>query len=89
MNDMARIIKDGDPFSPLDRMLIGDMRLQLRFEVRDQIDLRRIATILREFSNRLEIISDPKRYDQRSAMLMARLERKLTQGRLASKTTTR
>lgn len=80
-----RVIATGSPFSPLDDDIIGSRAMQLRWVVGDQLDLRRIATILREFANRLEVASDPRRFEQRTAILMAKAERKAAQNKLASK----
>lgn len=63
----------------------GQPRHAASVVVGDQLDLRRIATILREFANRLEVISDPRRFEQRTAILVAKTERKFAQDKPASK----
>jgi hypothetical protein len=83
--ETRRVIATGSPLSPLDADIIGSLSMQLRWQVGDQIDLRRISAILRAFANRLEVISDPRRFDTRAALLLAKYERKLTQDKLASK----
>ena len=83
--DTRRVIATGTPFTPLDDLIMGNRAMQLRWVVGDQLDLRRIAAILREFANRLEILSDPRRFEQRTAILTAKTERKLAQDKLASK----
>lgn len=80
-----RVIDTGTPLSPLDQDIIGSLAMQLRWTVGDQLDLRRIAAILREYATRLEVISDPRRYDQRASLMLAKYERKRAQDRLASK----
>jgi hypothetical protein len=83
--ETRRVIETGSPLSPLDQDIIGSLAMQLRWQLTDQLDLRRVAAILRHFANRLEIISDPRRFETRTALLMAKLERKMTQDKLASK----
>lgn len=80
---IRRVVKTGTSLSPLDQEMVGSLSMQLRWTVQDQLDLRRIAAILRHYANRLEVISDPRRYDERSALMMARTERKFTQNKLA------
>ncbi len=83
--DTKRVVLTGSPFTQMDEDIMGSRAMQLRWVVGDQLDLRRIATILREFANRLEVISDPRRFEQRTAILMAKTERKFAQDKLASK----
>ena len=83
--DTKRVMLTGSPFTQMDEDIMGSRAMQLRWVVGDQLDLRRIATILREFANRLEVISDPRRFEQRTAILMAKTERKFAQDKLASK----
>ncbi len=82
---VQRIVETGDHLSPMDRAIVGNAGMQLRFEIRDQIDARRIAEILRTFANRLEILSQPKKYAEREALMLMRFERGNAQARLASK----
>jgi len=81
---VRRLIETGDHMSEMDRSIAGHSAMQLRFRIRDQMDLRRAAAILRDFANRLEIASDPRRFDERDALGHARHHRKLTQDKLAS-----
>jgi len=83
--DTKRVVLTGSPFTEHDEIVMGSRAMQLRWVVADQLDLRRIATILREFANRLEVISDPRRFEQRTAILVAKTERKFAQDKLASK----
>ena len=83
--DTKRVVLTGSPFTQMDEDIMGSRAMQPRWVVGDQLDLRRIATILREFANRLEVISDPRRFEQRTAILMAKTERKFAQDKLASK----
>lgn len=83
--DTKRVILTGSPFTAHDEAIMGSRAMQLRWVVQDQLDLRRVASILREFANRLEVLSDPRHLDQRLAIIAAKTERKFAQDRLASK----
>ena len=84
---MPRQAKDdpNDHLSALDRSIVGSSKMQIRFEIRDQLDARRVVEILRGFCNRLEHFSDPRAYKEREGLLLMRFERTLVQGRLSSK----
>jgi uncharacterized small protein (DUF1192 family) len=79
---LARIANTGDPLTPMDLEMCGGRSMQLRWTVQDQLDLRRIAAVLRGLANRLEIYSEPRRYDERAALLGARIERTQAQHQL-------
>lgn len=79
---LARIARAGDPLSQMDLDICGGRAFQLRFRVEDQLDARRIAALLREFANRLEVYSDPRRFDERAALAAMKYERAITQGKL-------
>jgi hypothetical protein len=81
---VRRLAETGDHMSELDRAIVGDSAMQLRFRVRDQMDLRRIGVLLRQLGTRFEVLSDPRRHTERGALLSARMERKVTQNALAS-----
>ncbi len=82
---VQRIVETGDHLSPIDRAIVGNAGMQLRWEIRDQLDARRIAEILRTLANRFEILSQPKAYKEREALMLMRFERGTAQARLASK----
>jgi hypothetical protein len=52
--ETKRVIATGSPLSPLDQDIVGTMAMQLRWQLTDQLDLRRVAAILRHFANRLD-----------------------------------
>lgn len=80
--ETRRVIKTSDPLPPWAREIIGHS-MQLRIPLRDPIDLRRAAEILRQFANRLEALSARK--DESHSILLAAVgERRLAQGRLQS-----
>jgi len=78
-------VKTGDHLSPMDRAIVGSPRMQLRFDIPDQISARDVVIILRTFCNRLEVLSDTRKYSEREALLMMKFERHATQARLMSK----
>lgn len=80
---------DPDVIDQWQRDVIGPA-MQLRFPLRNQADLRRISQILRDFANRLEVLSQMKvgntpQEREFSALVQAMSERKATQGRLQSR----
>lgn len=81
--DTARVIETGDPMSALWRDFVGTS-VQLRIPLRDPVDLRRCATILRELANRWEVLSHDKRTTD-SIMFEAKSTGRITQARLSSK----
>lgn len=81
--ETQRIIQTGDPLPEWARGIIGNS-MQLRIPLRDPIDLRRVAEILRGFANRLEVLSSRKD-DAHSILLAAVGERRMIQARLQSR----
>jgi hypothetical protein len=80
--ETRRVIRTGDPIPAWARAIVGHS-MQLRIPLRDPIDLRRAAEILRQFANRLEVLSARK--DEAHSILLAAVgERRITQGRLQS-----
>jgi hypothetical protein len=78
--------KHGDPLSQMDRGIIGHGDRRLQVPLRDPIDLRRCAVILRELANHLEVCSH-MRGDARGALFAAHGYIKQAAGRLRSKPT--
>jgi hypothetical protein len=87
--ETARVIRTGDPLADWVRATVGQS-VQIRVPLRDQIDLRRSAEILRTFANELEKASHTKDGSDRAVML-AWAAARMTQARLKStrKETTR
>lgn len=81
---LANVIRRGDVLDEWQRQLIGPSG-QLRIPMRDQIDLRRCAAILRELANRMEILSHVKT-GEFSALLQTKGEIRAAQSRLQSQT---
>ena len=79
---LARIARTGEPLTDHDLAICGGRSMQLRWRVEDQLDLRRIATVLRDLANRMEVYSDPRRFDERAALFAIKHERGLAQGKL-------
>lgn len=82
--ETARVIETGDAMSSLWREIVGGS-VQLRIPLRDPVDLRRCATILREMANRWEVLSHDKRPTD-SVMFEAKHHGKMAQSRLTSQT---
>jgi len=82
--DTKRVIATGDAMSSLWRDMVGSS-VQVRIPLRDPIDLRRCATILRELANRFEVLSHDKRTVD-SIMFEAKHQGKMAQARLSSQT---
>lgn len=57
--ETRRVIATGDPLADHVRTVVGKS-VQLRLPVRDPVDLRRQAAILREYANRIEMMSQSK-----------------------------
>ena len=79
---LARIVKTGEPLGQMDIDICGGRGMQLRWRVDDQLDLRRIAAVLRDLANRFEVYSEPRRFDERAALFGARHERDRAQHKL-------
>ena len=89
VTDMTRglrnVARRGDPLDEWQRQCIG-RAAQLRIPLRDQVDLRRCAAILRNLANRLEVMSEPRRFEECNALLQAKGEVSAAQGRMQSDT---
>jgi hypothetical protein len=83
--ETARVIRTGDPLADWVRAAVGQS-VQIRVPLRDQIDLRRSAEILRTFANELEKASHVKDGSDRAVML-AWAAARMTQARLKSRPT--
>ena len=79
---LARIARTGDPLTPMDLDICGGRAFQLRWRIEDQLDARRVAALLREYANRLEVYSNPRLFDERAALSGMKYERAITQGKL-------
>jgi hypothetical protein len=80
---------DPDVIAQWQRDVVG-VAMRLHCPLRNQADLRRVSQILRDFANRLEILSQVKVGDtpqdrEFSALVQANMERKAAQNRLQSK----
>lgn len=84
--ELNRAARTGDPLSPIDRDILGHRAVRLHVPLHDPVDLRRIATILRELANGLEVASG-MRGDARSALFTAKYHLKTASNRLQSKPT--
>lgn len=84
--ELARASLTGDVLSPMDRDIIGHGGRRLQVPLRDPVDLRRCATILRELASALEVCSG-MRGDARSVLFAASWHCKQAAGRLRSKPT--
>ena len=84
--DLAYTIRTGDVLSPMDRDIIGHGDRRLQVPLRDPVDLRRCAVILRELANHLDVCSH-MRGDARSALFAAHGHIRQAAGRLRSKPT--
>lgn len=85
-DELRYAARTGDVLSPMDRDIIGHGDRRLQVPLRDPIDLRRCATILRELANHLEVCSH-MRGDARHALFAAHGHLKQAAGRLRSKPT--
>lgn len=85
-HELMRAAATGDPLTAMDRDILGHGAVRLHVPLRDPVDLRRIATVLRELANGLEV-SSGLRGDARTALFAARYHLKTAAGRLRSKPT--
>ena len=85
-SDLARAAATGDCLSPMDRDIIGHGDRRLQVPLRDPVDLRRCAVILRELANHLEVASH-MRGDARSALFAAHGHLRRAAAQLRSKPT--
>ena len=77
-----------DVLEPWQREVVGKV-LQLRWPLRDHQDLRRVGEILRDFGNRLIVLSQskegqPGQEREWNALVRVKAERKVVPGRLQS-----
>jgi hypothetical protein len=84
--ELKRASLTGDCLSTFDRDIIGHGDRRLQVPLRDPIDLRRVATILRELANHLEVCSH-MRGDARSSLFAAHGHIRQAAARLRSKPT--
>ncbi len=82
--NLRRAALTGDPLSEFDRDILGRSAARLHLPLRDPVDLRRLASILRNLANDLEV-SSHMRGDARHALFSARWHIKMANGRLRSK----
>lgn len=82
--ELGRAARTGDVLSVMDRDIIGHGDRRLQVPLRDPVDLRRVAVILRELSNKLELCS-AMRGDARSVLFAAHWHIKNAAGQLRSK----
>lgn len=81
---LDRVVKTGDALTAEQRISIGDA-WQLRWSVPDALSQRKVAAILRDLANKLEVYSQPpKGMSEFEAMHMMKGARKLAQNRLQS-----
>lgn len=80
---LRRAINTGDCLSEFDRDILGRSAARLHLPLRDPVDLRRLAAILRSPANDLEV-SSHIRGDARHALFSARWHIKMANGRLRS-----
>jgi hypothetical protein len=83
VRELRLIQRTGDPLPDHVRSVVGKS-VQLRIPMRDVVDLRRSAEILRGYANRLEVLSRSKQDDTAVLMLQAWAEARTAQARLQS-----
>lgn len=81
--DLRLIQRTGDPVPDHVRSVVGKS-VQLRIPMRDVVDLRRSAEILRGYANRLDVLSRSRETDSAVLMLQAWAEARNAQARLQS-----
>jgi hypothetical protein len=81
--EQASIAKHGDPLPEYLRGVIGKS-VQLRVPMRDAVDLRRTAEVLRAFANRMEVLSHSK-LPSSTIMMTVYVEGRQAQARLNSR----
>ncbi len=82
---MRNIGRHGDPLDEWQRGAIG-RSAQLRLPLRDKVDLRRLALILRDLANVAEVASQVRSEDDFSALLRFKAAVVTAQGRAAAQT---
>jgi hypothetical protein len=78
---VRRIVTTGDALTPAERDALGGA-VQLRFPLRDRLDLRRQAEALRMLAGKFEALSTQRISDYEAGM-RARTEVRVTQARLS------
>lgn len=81
---MRNVIARGDPLDEWQRSSIGKSA-QLRLPLRDKVDLRRLAAILRDLANVMEVASGLRNEDDFSALMRAKAAVVTAQGRAQSR----
>jgi hypothetical protein len=77
---LRNIIARGDPLDPWQRAAIGKSA-QLRLPLTDKVDLRRLAVILRDLANVLEVASGTKHDDDFASLMRAKAAVVIAQGK--------
>lgn len=80
---MRNVIARGDPLDQWQRDAIGKSA-QLRLPLRDKVDLRRVALILRDLANTLEVASGLRTEDDFGALMRAKAAVAVAQARATS-----
>jgi len=81
---LHRAVHHGDCLAPIQRDILGHSARRLHIPLRDPVDLRRVAAILRDLANKLEV-SSHIRGDALTALFAAGLHIKKASGQLMSK----
>lgn len=88
-DDLSRTIRNvmarRDALDQWQRAAIGPSA-QLRMPLRDQVDLRRVATILRGLANELEVAGSLRTETDFGALMRAKTAVKMAQARMTSNT---
>lgn len=82
---MRNVIARGDPLDVWQRQSIG-RSAQLRLPLRDKVDLRRLAAILRDLANVAEVASSIRTEEDFSALLRFKAAVAVAQARAQSNT---
>jgi hypothetical protein len=82
-DDLAMVIRHGDAVADHVRSVVGKS-VQLRIPLRDPVDLRRCAEILRQFANRMDVAARNQHQDAGTIMLSVWAEARTAQARLQS-----
>ncbi len=83
---LRRIIATGTPLEAWQRAALGGPTAQLRIPLRDKVDLARVAAILRDLANKLEVASVRRDHSDFDALMAARAHIKLAQAKVTSQT---
>lgn len=82
---MRNVIARGDPLDEWQRASVGKSA-QLRLPLRDKVDLRRLAAILRDLANTLEVAGSLRNEEDFTALLRAKAAVATAQARAQSNT---